>query len=359
VGRARPIKIVAVAPPPHTGMTHVTAAMTNAFKAHFEVAAYTISYQAGEGRLFWALRKHFGLLSRMISAVRDAPSDAPTYLVLDSGLGAWGSCLLALIGLVRGTPLVVHHHVFSYFNRPSLAAKAFFQIAGPHTLHIVLCNCMARKLCSVFGADRRTVVLSNATFIEPGLSLRPRRALRRLGFIGNITRAKGIGLFMETVRTLSASGHDIAADIAGPVGDARLAVEIREFVAEDPGRRRTLGPVYGDEKQAFFNEIDVLLFPSQYSNEAQPVTIFEALAVGVPVLATPRGCISEQLPEEWVFDEASFASQASHTMEGWITECDDLAIAALRAFQLWQDALSVSQAELVEVFQAVSMSDCR
>jgi glycosyltransferase involved in cell wall biosynthesis len=54
-----------------------------------------------------------------------------------------------------------------------------------------------------------------------------------------------------------------------------------------------VGPKYGQNKAAFFREIDVLLFPSGYVDEAEPLTILEAMMHGVPVVAYGRGAIGE------------------------------------------------------------------
>jgi glycosyltransferase involved in cell wall biosynthesis len=55
-----------------------------------------------------------------------------------------------------------------------------------------------------------------------------------------------------------------------------------------------VGPVYGDAKFSFLSSIDLLLFPSKYPNEAQPVVIWESLSVGTPVVSTDVGAIAEQ-----------------------------------------------------------------
>jgi glycosyltransferase involved in cell wall biosynthesis len=56
-----------------------------------------------------------------------------------------------------------------------------------------------------------------------------------------------------------------------------------------------LGPCYGAEKESFWESIDVLLFPSKYSNEAAPLVVYEAMAHGVPVIAWERGCLSDMV----------------------------------------------------------------
>jgi glycosyltransferase involved in cell wall biosynthesis len=345
------VKFVAVLPPPHTGMTAVSAAMEAALGESLEVRPFVLRRDKNMGDGAWSARKHWGLLTAMARAVVTAPRTAAVYLVLDSGGGAWGSALLALIARISGAPLVVHHHVFSYFTAPSAAAKLFFRIAGRRALHLTLCSCMAERLREQFGADQATLVLSNPAFVDAATTPppRPRRQVQRLGFLGNVTRDKGIGLFMETVRRLNDQGVILEAQIAGPVRDPAIAAEIADFVAEDPGRRRALGPVYGAAKQIFLDGIDVVLFPSQYVNEAQPITIYEALATGAPVLATDRGCVPEQLPSDWVFPEAAFVEQASAKLAKWSTEQLEFADAHQTAISRWNSSLSAATQELAEI----------
>lgn len=347
------VKFVTVLPPPHTGMTAVSAAMEAALREALEVRPFVQRRAPGMSDRAWSFRKHGGLLTAMTRALLSGPRTAPVYVVLDSGGGAWGSALLALMARALGAPLVVHHHVFSYFTAPTTAARLFFRIAGRRALHLTLCGCMGERLREQYGANRTSLALSNPAFVAVAASPRPRSRLRRLGFLGNVTRDKGVGLFMETVRRLSAQGIALEAQIAGPVHDESLAAEIAAFVAEDPERRAAPGPVYGPAKQAFLDGIDVLLFPSQYVNEAQPVTIYEAMAAGAPVLATDRGCVPEQLPVDWVYPEAEFVAQASARIAAWAAEAETFAEAATGAAELWATALAESRRELEATVTAI------
>ena len=60
---------------------------------------------------------------------------------------------------------------------------------------------------------------------------------------------------------------------------------------------RHVGPLYGGDKQRFFQRTDLLLFPTRYQNEAEPVTLHEALQAGATVVAASRGCIGGMLPD--------------------------------------------------------------
>ena len=56
-----------------------------------------------------------------------------------------------------------------------------------------------------------------------------------------------------------------------------------------------VGPVYGGQKEQFYRQLDVFLFPTNYANEAEPLVIYEAMRQGVHVIACDRGSIAEML----------------------------------------------------------------
>jgi glycosyltransferase involved in cell wall biosynthesis len=82
-----------------------------------------------------------------------------------------------------------------------------------------------------------------------------------------------------------------------------------------------LGPLYDEAKDRFFSELDVMLFPTKYINEAEPLVIHEALRAGVFTIACDRGAIAEildngaglALPEhEFVVSAARWLARARH-----------------------------------------------
>jgi len=193
---------------------------------------------------------------------------------------------------------------------------------------------MAVALVRGYGvAPGRIRVLGNAALIPgpPPVPTRPTAEPLTLGFLGNITRSKGIGAFMATVRGLAAAGRPVRALIAGPITQPGLAAEIAWFLAEDPVRRASLGTVSGPVKRAFLTGIDALLFPSAYPNEAQPLTVFEALAAGRPVLATPVGGIPGQIERDWCLPAQGFAAAAARVVAGWQDRPDTHAAACATA----------------------------
>ena len=132
-----------------------------------------------------------------------------------------------------------------------------------------------------FAGSRATRVIHNSF---DGVAGEPRtqptgRPLR-LGFLGRLSPAKGIALFLETFRKLGKDGCEV---VVGGSGAAEFDRELRSRFA-DP-RISFLGHT---DATAFFRRIDALVVPSVW-HEPCPLVIFEAFGNGVPVIASRRG----------------------------------------------------------------------
>lgn len=221
------------------------------------------------------------------------------YIGLSGGLGQVYDSLYILIARLMGIDIFLHHHSFAYLNEVKFHNKICLKLAA-HAHHVVLCDVMARKLASVYCiTDERIFTLSNVAFLDQESMLRARnrgdREVVTLGFISNITLEKGIVEFFEVVSCLSKLGHTITGLVAGPVEDS-LQEKFSSLLAEHP-QVKYLGPVYDEKKDCFFKSVDILLFPTKYKNEAEPVTILEALSYGIPIIAIGRGCIHSMIDE--------------------------------------------------------------
>jgi FkbM family methyltransferase len=207
--------------------------------------------------------------------------------------GGWGQLYeLPFVGLarLRGAQVVLHHHSFAYLDQTTPAARLLTAAAGPKAVHVALSERMEHRLRERYPHVRRTTVVSNASMvslIEP----RTRQRVRTVGFLGNISRAKGVLEALAVAKHVRRDG--IVVRIAGPFEEPDLQPQVQS--ASEAGDVIYEGPKYGAEKDAFLRDIDVLLFPSTYVNEAAPLTVLEALSRGIPVIAWERGCLSNMI----------------------------------------------------------------
>ncbi len=221
----------------------------------------------------------------------------PLYLALSGGFGQFYDSLYALVSKMLRRRVFIHHHSFAYVNNPTFFNRVFFSLVRRET-HIVLSHHMGKALTEIYRLDPAKVhVLSNAAFFSPlGPPVKLDRGeptVVRLGFISNITFEKGFVEFFGVLSELRRRGCPYRAVIAGPV-DATAQHQFSELLA---GSKDTTaaGPLYGEAKDKFFRDLDVLLFPTKYANEAEPLVIHEALRHGVQVIACDRGAIAEIL----------------------------------------------------------------
>ena len=290
--------MVGAFPPPVNGRSLIHGVMRERL---LECNAHVVSFDlAGKSvKRTWAVRLGLrriakigsGLLRYCSAALRQP--GATLYMALSGGLGQVIDLLFALIGRCTNARIYMHHHNFVYIDRPKILTRLLIRCAGRRATHVVLCAGMAKSLKAKYPTIENVVVVSNAAFLSDKAPnpIRERNVPTRLGFLSNISFEKGILEFLDVVQRLCVRDAQIRGYLAGPFQDARVEKEVRARLSELP-QVEYVGPKYGGEKSDFFNSIDVLLFPTRYANEAEPVTILEAFAHGIPVIGWERGCIA-------------------------------------------------------------------
>lgn len=153
--------------------------------------------------------------------------------------------------------------------------------------------------------DRITVIphgIDPAGFPAEPPNLAARRAARGgrqvLGFLARACREKGLDQAIQAVGQLVAQGHDVELLAAGATVPAEaaylagcLALADELGIAE---RVRWLGQVDRAGKLRLLEAIDVFVMPTPVP-EAKGIPVIEALAAGVPVVASGAGAFPELL----------------------------------------------------------------
>jgi glycosyltransferase involved in cell wall biosynthesis len=136
---------------------------------------------------------------------------------------------------------------------------------------------------------------------------------RRFLYVGKIAESKGIGTLVDFVKAHADSGSRFILEIVGewesPETEARVLAAVEDLGIGD--RIRFLGLLVDDEKWQCYRRADLLLHPSHW--DGQPVTILEALAFGVPVVASRVGAIPDTLRsgvDGYLMEEISAAEVA-------------------------------------------------
>lgn len=128
--------------------------------------------------------------------------------------------------------------------------------------------------------------------LPPG---RPEDGRVRLLYLSNLEQAKGWRVILAAVRVLCREFPQLEFVLHGRPAFKETAESIRREIAEDNAGGRIVygGPVYGQEKWRAFASADVFCFPSL--NEALPLAVLEAMAAGLPIVATRVGAVADAL----------------------------------------------------------------
>jgi len=357
-----PVIMVGAFPPPVHGMANVNAAVKSALET-YGVTPITIdtspsSLQRGLlsrlGRILVVIQ---GLFQFLFFSFRSKSM----YLSVSGGLGRIYDLCFLIVARVSQMKIYLHHHSYSYLHHADFISKLMFYVAGGAATHLVLGQCMKADMELHYPMVKKCIPISNAVFLNDLRKgqFRTKERVICIGFIGNISIAKGIDDFLTTCEKFNDCNSDMKFLIAGPFEDELIHDMVMDKVN---GLRNTdyIGPKYDHEKEDFYNEIDLLLFPTNYINEAEPLTILEALSNAVPVISKSRGCISGMISDKSgrvTFTEECFSDVVVSMTEVWNSTPDlyaEVSISARHQYEALKEGSLENLCQLLNDLSGIS-----
>lgn len=290
-------KLIAIGqfPPPVHGYSYITLQTVEHFKQMIKVVEYDLvptkckSKSRPHERIVAALRAALGLVNAKLHGATHA------YIPCEGGPGLYFTSVLTLLARMLQYNIICHHHSYAYIDtRNGLMAFLSSRLFAK-TTHIFLSKKMQDDFEKRYGAVGAAVCISNAAFVPVGPAPVEKMRPLTLGLLSNLTKEKGAITILDLLTQLRSDGIKAHAILAGPIPNDADRRKILEHPAMVQGFAQYRGPVYGADKNAFYDDIDVFVFSTTYPNEAQPTVLFEALAQGVEIVANDRGTISSQL----------------------------------------------------------------
>ncbi len=122
----------------------------------------------------------------------------------------------------------------------------------------------------------------------------------RLLFLSNYFPQKGLMVLLEAVKSLKDRGIGFILNAYGSSYNENVDLRCRKYIDENELNKHVFvhGPVYGNEKHKVFEETDIYVFPSYFSEECFPLSILEAMNARLPVIASAIGAIPEIIDDE-------------------------------------------------------------
>jgi glycosyltransferase involved in cell wall biosynthesis len=241
----------------------------------------------------------FLLAAALGPAVRAACRGHGAAAVIDShflypdGVAAW------LLGKRLGVPTVLTARgsdVNVHARQPGARELVQRAIAGAARV-IAVADSLRDSLLALGAPPERVVTIRNGVDLDRFRPVERAPVRERLGLhgpvvlcVGNLLPVKDHALAIETVAGLP----DVTLLIAGE-GPERSRLEAFANTAGLGHRLRLLGNRSQAELVELYAAADVLLLPSR--SEGMPNVVLEALACGLPVVATAVGGVPEVLPD--------------------------------------------------------------
>lgn len=117
-------------------------------------------------------------------------------------------------------------------------------------------------------------------------------------FLSNMMEEKGVWTLVDACRRLQSHPYRFECHFVGKWSDITEEVFHDRIIRQGlKGNVFAHGARYGNDKEVFFREADVFVFPTYYHNECFPLVLLEAMQQGVACIASNEGGIPDIIEE--------------------------------------------------------------
>ncbi len=288
------VMLVGVVPPPVHGQSMATQALFDADLSPLEKIIVPIRSSKSlnsVGR--FSFRKSLGLIAIISSVWWKWIRKRPSVLYYTAGSGAWVPFARDFLFLSLCRPLfrktLIHYHsgnLVEFLERSKFrtALGKYIYGRGAWTLRL-------GEFCPApFYEGNRRFDVPNGISVPENLPTRTSSETFRILFLGNLFEDKGVLDLISAVALLGIKFPKKSFQlslIGGWPNETTKERALGALAAMPPNvHYPPPTPAYGAEKWKALAEHDVLAFPSYYSSENLPLVIIEAMAAGLPVVAS-------------------------------------------------------------------------
>lgn len=292
-----PVYVYSQVPPPFHGSAMMTVNLMRALRAEsFPVVLLDRRFsrssdEVGKPSLQKVLR-----VPSLIFRALGLPSGDICIFFITNRLGSFLVDVTILAALRARRVKVVHYvHTFGYgeLSRKNRLMGALVRWCfGRSDPVVVLSRGHAEDLA---GAGSRVIPRLIPNACSPVVSKVYSSISMKVVYFATVTTEKGAEAFLRVAERVSSLRPDLKFEMYGAVAEDRM-ISLIAKASDSIVNFSYCGEVRSEEtKGAVLGSASVLLYPSTYKFEAQPLAIIEAMSAGVYTIAYPAGSIAEML----------------------------------------------------------------
>ena len=164
---------------------------------------------------------------------------------------------------------------------------------------IVLGESLREQFQGLVAPERIAVVPNGIPDCGVGCIGMPRLRKRwQVLYLNTLNKMKGALVLLEAIALVCQQRTDVEFIFAGPWSHDEHRKEAEAYIAQQGIGSSIMftGQVSGTQKTALLHAADLFVFPG-IQQEGQPLVVLEAMAAGLPILFTNRGCLRETLSD--------------------------------------------------------------
>jgi len=268
---------------------------------YFNLSTSTSLNEIGKGGLA-KIKTLLQLQYRLFKALRETNFDLCYMTLTSHGPGFYKDLFVVALLKLFGKKIVYHFHNKGISSRQHrLVDNILYQFAFKNTKSILLSPYLYPDICK-YVSPQDVFYCPNG--IPGAASSVDSKATEQTNsfnilFLSNMMEEKGVWILLEACQLLKKRGVNFTCHFIGAWSD----------IGEDDFNQRLdqldlqqevimHGKKYHEEKERFFDQADVFVFPTYYHNEAFSLVILEAMQKALPIISTREGGIPDMVVDE-------------------------------------------------------------
>lgn len=274
-----------------------------------------MAYRGHKRDQAFSLRRALQVLVLLCRTLFQLPFSNVLYVTISqSRLGFIKDAVPLFLARWLGKPAVAHLHGGNFSGFYETQPRGFQLLVrralGRVSAIVVLADTFRNEFDMIPGGREKIQVIANPCEIEPLQERTAPSGTLRVLYLSNLVVEKGYldvlaacSPLAQRLGTWKIEFHFAGAFALGRDDFASVAAMEEDFARRASAFGPTAsvqwhGVVDGEAKQLLLERCDVFVLPTYFINEGQPIALLEAMAVGLPVVATRHRAIPETLPPE-------------------------------------------------------------